>query len=175
MTANWGTRGGLSPGSGRPSAAPAGLYRRIHSRRRTPGPKRDLIHSGNHESGHSYKVRLFLALAGVPHRYVWVDLDVPRSARPEEFRRPSQFGEVPVLVAHGVPRDQSNAILLRSARETGKLGPPAGSSWEQLTAWLNRVGFSMANLRWCRRGFETAPAGALSWIGSGPLYALMAR
>jgi len=138
----------------------------------------DLVLYGNHESGHSYKVRLFLTLAGVSHRYVWVDLDVPREARPEEFRRVSQFGEVPVLVAGGVPQAQSNAILLRLARETGKLGPPPGSSWEQLTTWLfweaNRIGFSMANLRWYRRGFEPAPPGALAWIESRAL-ADMAR
>ena len=129
---------------------------------------RDLVFYGNHESGHSYKVGLFLALAGIPHRYVWVDLDVPRSDRPEEFRRASQFGEVPVLVADGVPQSQSNAILLTLARETGKLGPPPGSSWEQLTTWLfweaNRIGFSLPNLRWYRRGWGTAPPGALEWI-----------
>jgi glutathione S-transferase len=79
----------------------------------------DLVLYGNHESGHSYKVRLFLTLAGVSHRYVRVDLDVPREARPEEFRRVSQFGEVPVLVAGGVPQAQSNALLLRLASETG--------------------------------------------------------
>jgi glutathione S-transferase len=128
----------------------------------------DRVLYGNHESGHSYKVRLFLTLAEVPHRYVWVDLDVPRDGRPEEFRRVSQFGEVPVLVTDGVPQAQSNAILLRLARETGKLGPPPGSSWEQLTTWLfweaNRIGFSMANLRWYRRGFEAASPGALAWI-----------
>jgi len=67
-----------------------------------------------------------------------------------------------------VPQAQSNAILLHLARDTGKLGPPPGSSWEQLTTWLfweaNRIGFSMANLRWYRRGFEAASSGALAWI-----------
>ena len=68
------------PGSGRPSAAPrdctAGCARHGVPCR----PMRDLVLYGNHESGHSYKVRLFLALGGVPYRYVWVDLDVPRDA-----------------------------------------------------------------------------------------------
>jgi glutathione S-transferase len=131
---------------------------------------RDLVFYGNHESGHSYKVGLFLALAGIPHRYVWVDLDVPRSDRPEEFRRASQFGEVPVLVTDGVPQSQSNAILLTLARQTGKFGPPPGTTWEQLTTWLfweaNRIGFSLPNLRWYRRGWGTAPPGALEWIAS---------
>lgn len=134
---------------------------------------RDLVLYGNHGSGHSFKVRLFLTLAGIPHRYVWVDLELPRPERPEEFRRVSQFGEVPVLVVDGKPQAQSNAILLRLARETGKFGPPPGSSWEQLTTWLfweaNRIGFSMANLRWHHRYDLTAPAGALAWIESRAL------
>ena len=139
---------------------------------------RDLVLYGHHESGHSYKVRLFLTLAAIPHRYVWVDTEIPRSARPEEFRRASQFGEVPVLVTDGTPQAQSNAILLTLARQTGKFGPPPGTTWEQLTTWLfweaNRVGFSMANLRYYRRGFDTAPAGALDWVEARAL-ADMAR
>jgi glutathione S-transferase len=133
----------------------------------------DLVLYGNHESGHSYKVRLFLTLAGVPHRYVWVDTEIPRAARPEEFRRVSQFGEVPVLVTDGRPLAQSNAILLTLARQTGSFGPPPGSTWEQLTTWLfweaNRIGFSMANLRYYRRGFDTAPSGAVAWVESRAL------
>jgi glutathione S-transferase len=128
----------------------------------------ELILYGNHASGHSYKVRLFLTLADVPHRYVWIDLDLPRSERPEEFRRASQFGEVPVLVQDGAAQAQSNAILLTLARATGRFGPPPGSSWEQLTTWLfweaNRIGFSMPNLRWLKR-FEPDPIpGAIAWV-----------
>lgn len=128
----------------------------------------ELLLYGNHASGHSYKVRLFLTLADLPHRYVWIDLDLPRSDRPEEFRRASQFGEVPVLVRDGVAQAQSNAILLTLARATGRFGPPPGSSWEQLTTWLfweaNRIGFSMSNLRWLKR-FEADPIpGAIAWV-----------
>jgi glutathione S-transferase len=123
---------------------------------------------GNHASGHSYKVRLFLTLANLPHRYVWIDLDLPRSERPEEFRRASQFGEVPVLVQDGMAQAQSNAILVTLARATGRFGPPPGSSWEQLTTWLfweaNRIGFSMANLRWLKC-FEKSPTpGSIAWV-----------
>lgn len=128
---------------------------------------RDLVLYGNLESGHSYKARLFLTLADVPHRYVPVDLGVPRAERPAEFRRVSQYGEVPVLVDGGVPQAQSNAILLHLAQSTGKFGPPPGSSWEQLTTWLfweaNRSGFSMANLRYYTR-FEHAAPEALAFI-----------
>ena len=131
---------------------------------------RDLVLYGNHESGHSYKVRLFLTLAGVPHRYVWVDTGVPRSARPEEFRRASQFGEVPVLVADGRPQAQSNAILLTLARETGKFGPPPGSTWERLTTWLfweaNRIGFSVPNLRHSLVFAKDAAPEVVAWLRS---------
>jgi glutathione S-transferase len=127
----------------------------------------DLVLYGSLESGHSYKARLFLTLAEVPHRYVHVDLDLSRAERPEEFRRVSQFGEVPVLVDDGVPQAQSNAILLHLARTTGKFGPPPGSSWDKLVTWLfweaNRSGFSMANLRYYTR-FEHAEPAARDFI-----------
>ena len=128
---------------------------------------RDLVLYGSLESGHSYKARLFLTLADVPHRYVHVDLDQPRADRPEEFRRASQFGEVPVLVDDGVPQAQSNAILLHLAQATGKFGPPPGSSWDRLVTWLfweaNRSGFSMANLRYYTR-FEHAEPQAKDFL-----------
>jgi glutathione S-transferase len=128
---------------------------------------RDLVLYGTLESGHSYKVRLFLTLAEVPHRYVPVNIETPRAERSAEFRRVSQFGEVPVLVDGGVPQAQSNAILLHLAQSTGKLGPPAGSSWDQLVTWLfweaNRSGFSMANLRYYTR-FEKAEPEAMDFI-----------
>jgi glutathione S-transferase len=130
-------------------------------------PMRDLVPYGSLESGHSYKVRLFLTLADVPHRYVPVDIDTPRAERSPEFRIASQFGEVPVLVDDGVPQAQSNAILLHLAQSTRKYGPPPGSSWEQLVTWLfweaNRSGFSMANLRYYTR-FEHAEPDALAFI-----------
>ena len=122
---------------------------------------RELVLYGNLESGHSYKARLFLTLANLPHRYVPIDTDVPRAERPAEFRRVSQFGEVPVLVDGGVPQAQSNAILLHLAQSTGKFGPPPGSSWEQLVTWLfweaNRSGFSIANLRYYTRFAHAEP------------------
>ena len=91
---------------------------------------RDLVLYGNHESGHSYKVRSFLTLAGVPHRYVWVDLDVPRAERPEEFRRASQFGEVPVRVADGVPSPVQRHPASPGAGD-GEVRTPGGLQWEQ--------------------------------------------
>ena len=72
----------------------------------------ELILYGNRESGHSYKVRLMLALTQTPHEYRPIDIEQPREQRPEEFRQASKYGEVPVLVDRGQPYVQSNAILL---------------------------------------------------------------
>jgi len=108
---------------------------------------------GSTDSGHSYKVRLFLLLAGVPHRYEWIDLGLPRSERPQAFRSASLFGEVPVLVDNGRAHCQSNAILMHLAAKTGQMcGDPGEKA--SVIEWLcweaNRVGFSVPNLRYAR-------------------------
>ena len=40
---------------------------------------------GSDQSGHSYKVRLFLALAQIVHEYIYVDLMLGRKDRPCRF------------------------------------------------------------------------------------------
>ena len=116
---------------------------------------------GSTDSGHSYKVRLFLLLTGTPHRYEWIDLGTPRPGRPEAFRAASRFGEVPVWVGErGQALCQSNAILMHLAQATGQMtGAPA--QWPQVTEWLaweaNRIGLSLPNLRLSRRWTHEAP------------------
>ncbi|WP_428423493.1 glutathione S-transferase family protein [Methylibium sp.] len=106
---------------------------------------------GSTDSGHSYKVRLFLLLASTPHRYERIDLGLPRGERPSTFRSASQFGEVPVLVDGGRAHCQSNAILMHLAGKTGQMGGTA-SERASVIEWLcweaNRVGFSVPNLRY---------------------------
>lgn len=108
---------------------------------------------GSTDSGHSYKVRLFLLLAGVAHRYEWIDLGLPREERPLAFRLASRFGEVPVLVDRGRAHCQSNAILMNLAGRTGQMFGRA-SERTSVIEWLcweaNRVGFSVPNLRYAR-------------------------
>ena len=70
---------------------------------------------GNVASGHSYKIRLFLLLAGIEHEYREVDLDVPHRQRAADFVAASRFGEVPVVVIDGEAVCQSNAILITLA------------------------------------------------------------
>jgi glutathione S-transferase len=86
---------------------------------------------GSTDSGHSFKVRSFLLLAGVPHTYRWIDLALPRPERPPEFVAASKFGEVPVLIDGdgGRPLCQSNAILVYLAQKTQRFaGRP--SEWQ---------------------------------------------
>lgn len=109
---------------------------------------------GSTDSGHSYKVRSFLLLAGLPHAYRWIDLGQPRALRPAAFVAASKFGEVPVLVDEGRALCQSNAILIHLAQKTGRFAGPA-AQWQAVLEWLswetNRIGFSVPNLRFALR------------------------
>lgn len=110
----------------------------------------------NRESGHSYKVALALALMDVPFEQRAVDLNLPREQRPEEFRRVSLFGEVPVLVDEaGLAVCQSNAILDHLARRHGKLDGATPAARTRVREWLsweaNRLAMSFPHLRFSRR------------------------
>lgn len=110
---------------------------------------------GNRESGHTYKVSLMLALAGIAHDYTAIDLDLPRAERPEPFRSLAKYGEVPLLVHDGQPYVQSNAILIHLAEHTGAFGGESATRMDRVREWLfweaNRIGFSLPNLRWSMR------------------------
>lgn len=105
---------------------------------------------GSTDSGHSFKVRSYLQLAGLAHDYHWIDLDQPRNERPADFQAASKFGEVPVLIDDGRALCQSNAILIHLARKTQRFAGEA-SEWPGVLEWLfwetNRIGFSIPNLR----------------------------
>lgn len=109
----------------------------------------------NRDSGHSYKVAMLLALTGTSFQLIEVDISVPRPERSPAFRRDSRFQEVPVLIDGQQRVSQSNQILSYLG---GKLGALAGSSAPErirIGEWLfwesNRIGFSVANLRFYRR------------------------
>jgi glutathione S-transferase len=115
---------------------------------------------GHHDSGHAYKVRLFLLMAELPHHYEWVDLNLPRSERSQAFQQASAYGEVPVLVDEGRAWCQSNAILIHLAQKTLRFcGQP--SEWPRLLEWLfwepNRINFSVPNLRFAYRYVQQPP------------------
>lgn len=116
---------------------------------------------GGTNSGHSFKVRSFLLLAGIPHAYRWIDLQAPRAARPAAFLAASKFGEVPVLVDGDIARCQSNAILAHLAQRHAQFdgAPGERSAVLEWLAWeANRIGFSVPNLRYALRWSPQPPA-----------------
>lgn len=70
-------------------------------------------------SGHAHRARLFLALLGVPHEAVEVDLKAGAHKTPE-FLALDPFGQVPVLDDDGTVVSDSNAILVYVARKLGR-------------------------------------------------------
>lgn len=124
---------------------------------------------GHHESGHSYKVRLALAVAGVAHTYVPIDIGLPHSERPEPFRSLACFGEVPLLVHGDQALVQSNAILCWLAEHTGRVGGESPERMARVREWLfwesNRIGLSLPHVRFARR-FSPAeyPAATVEWL-----------
>jgi glutathione S-transferase len=80
-----------------------------------------IILYGHPESGHTYKVALTLALAGIPHEYRWVDVFRALEQRSAEFQAASRYGEIPVLV-DTIYQGQPNAILLHLAERHRTLG-----------------------------------------------------
>lgn len=123
---------------------------------------------GARNSGHSYKARMFLMLAGVPHEYQAVELAAPRHHRPAEFQQLATFGEVPVL-QHGLQvLVQSNAILLYLAREFDRFTVSGKAGKDEITSWLfweaNRIGRSYPNLRYCRLFDASTDKGLVTWF-----------
>ncbi len=110
---------------------------------------------GNRNSGHSYKVALFLQLSAVNYEYVHISLDTDRAHRPAEFRHFAKFDEVPVLVHGDIVLSQSNAILLYLARKLRRFESTSEFGENEVRQWLfweaNRIGFSLSNLRHIRR------------------------
>ncbi len=121
---------------------------------------------GNRYSGHSYKVRLFLALTKTPHEYKTIDIMLPREQRPEPFRSNSKFGEVPVLFMGSRVVIQSNSILLFLSKKL-KLMQTVGNQ-VGISEWLmwgqSRLGFSLPNLRFEKKFKKNTEPALLSWL-----------
>lgn len=74
-------------------------------------PQRPIRLFGYPISGHVHRVRLFLALLGLPFEEGHVDLVAAEQKRPEFLAR-NVFGQVPVIDDGGVSIADSNAILV---------------------------------------------------------------
>ncbi|SCX22953.1 Disulfide-bond oxidoreductase YfcG [Agrobacterium sp. DSM 25558] len=116
---------------------------------------------GNRNSGHSYKVALFLQLSAIDYEYVHINLDTNRAHRPAAFRRLAKFDEVPIVVYGDIVLSQSNAILLYLSRKLRRYEAMSEYDQELIHQWLfweaNRIGFSLSNLRHIRRLGLTEP------------------
>lgn len=124
---------------------------------------------GHPESGHSYKVKLALAVAGIAHHYQVVDIGLPHQSRPEPFRSLATYGEVPVLLNQGRSYVQSNAILLFLAEQSARFGGESPARLAHAREWLfweaNRLGLSLPHLRFARRfDAQAYPDGSLLWF-----------
>lgn len=124
---------------------------------------------GHPESGHSYKVKLMLEVAGIPHDYQVINIGLPHHERPEPFRSLAKYGEVPLLLHQGQAYVQSNAILLFLAEQTGRLGGESSDRLTRAREWLfweaNRLGLSLPHLRFARRfDAQAYPEGSLVWF-----------
>lgn len=128
-----------------------------------------LVLYGHPDSGHACKVALALALAGLTHRTVRVDIWAPRETRPAEFLANSPFAEVPLLMIDGAPYVQSGAILLELATRYRILGGESAEGLRrgrEILMWeANRIGMCLPQLKEERRvkgqGF---PPGATDWL-----------
>ncbi len=87
-------------------------------------------------SGNGYKVRLVLALLGLPYRYVEVDLTVGASRTPDFMAR-NPIGKIPVLeLADGTCLFESSAILWWLAEGTS-LVPASRLGRQRVLQWMS--------------------------------------
>jgi glutathione S-transferase len=88
------------------------------------------------QSGNSYKVALFLQLAGMDWEPVYVDFFVGKQTRTDAFRSElNEMGEAPVLEHGGRRRTQSGAILQWLADTTGHFAGEGEDRYEALR-WI---------------------------------------
>ncbi|MCF4124559.1 glutathione S-transferase family protein [Methylobacterium sp. SyP6R] len=89
-------------------------------------------------SGHAHRARLFLALLGVPHKAIEVDLRAGAHKRPD-FLALNPFGQVPVLDDDGIVIADSNAILVYVAKKLGRTDwlPENAEAAAAVQRWLS--------------------------------------
>lgn len=124
---------------------------------------------GHPDSGHAYKVRLFLVTAQIQHQYEMVDIWKPKDQRSADFQSVARFGEVPVLLDDGQAYVQSNAILLHLAQQTSAWGGQSADQLNRCTEWLmweaNKIGLCLPQLRsHAKFGADSDLDGALQWL-----------
>ncbi|MEX0970066.1 MAG: glutathione S-transferase [Paracoccaceae bacterium] len=87
------------------------------------------------QSGHSYKVASYLALAGLDWSPRFVDF-FAGEARSPEFRDINAMGECPVLVHGDLTLSQSGVILDYLVAQTGHFAPANASDAREVLRWV---------------------------------------
>ena len=126
---------------------------------------------GHPDSGHAYKVRLFMTIAAIHHEYERVDIWKPNDQRSAEFQSVARFGEVPVLVDEGHAHAQSNAILLHLAQPMQAWGSESPERLDLCVQWLmweaNKIGLCLPQLRArAKFGSDADLDGAFNWLSA---------
>lgn len=124
---------------------------------------------GHPDSGHAFKVRLFLVTAQIEHTYEKVDIWVPREQRSSEFQSSARFGEVPVLIDNGKSYVQSNAILVHLAEQSRAWGGQGSDELSLCIQWLmweaNKIGMCLPQLRGrAKFGSDANLDNAFDWL-----------
>jgi glutathione S-transferase len=88
------------------------------------------------ESGNSYKLALMLTLCGQAFEPVWTDFGGGITRTAEWRRTVNEMGEIPVLEVDGERLTQTAPILLKLARQFGKLGGETEAEQFELLRWL---------------------------------------
>ena len=126
---------------------------------------------GHPDSGHAYKVKLCLAIAGISHDYEEIDIFSERDSRSPEFKQQSRFHEVPLLIDEGKAYVQSNAILIHIATKYKILGAESDHTFTRCLEWLfweaNKIGLCLPQLRASNK-FEQfrLSEGAQHWLSA---------
>lgn len=89
-------------------------------------------------SGNAHRARLFIALLGLPHELVEVDLMAGAHKRPE-FLALNPFGQVPVLDDDGTIIPDSHSILIYLAKKHGRTDwlPEEPAAAAAVQRWLS--------------------------------------
>jgi len=139
-------------------------------------PARFTLH-GTFLSGPTYKVGLFLSLAGEPFDYVHVNLREGEHKQPSYLSK-QRFGQVPLLVDNNNGRKlcQSAAILEYLADTTGKFGGATLDERIQAREWMywdfDRLAPAIFRSRGLKLGFFKAGPEVAEMFATGGSAAL---
>ena len=110
---------------------------------------------GHYDSGHVYKVMLFLELGKITYDYEQVDIWTHKKNRQADFLAHSRNGEVPCLLIDDQAFIQSNLILHKLASLYEIYGGESADRLMQALDWQfwesNRLGMCLPQLRYAKK------------------------